>query len=140
MFHFELTGMILSRTSSVAPWREMARRICCGRSASFLIIGARPDVEMVMWRAPMFMPQWPVMMSRAFSRFLMLASGSPMPMKTMLLIFLPDSSSTAMSWPTISSEVRFLASPASPDAQNLQPYAQPTWDETQAVRRSALSP
>ena len=56
-----LTGMMRSRTSSVAPWSEMARRICCGWSASCRISGTRPEVEMVRWRAPMWRPHGAVM-------------------------------------------------------------------------------
>src|SRR4030081_1474708 len=53
--------MIWSRTSSVAPCSEMARRICSGSSASFLICGASPLVEVVMCRAPTPSPHGAVM-------------------------------------------------------------------------------
>ena len=52
-----LIGMIRSRTSSVAPWREMASRIGTGNSASVLIWGAKPEVETVTLRAPILSPQ-----------------------------------------------------------------------------------
>jgi len=54
--YFSFTGMIRSRTSSVAPWRLMAKRIWSSCSASFSIWGARPLVDTVIWRAPIPTP------------------------------------------------------------------------------------
>ena len=40
----------------------------------------------------------------------------------------------------ISAAVRLRVNPARPEAQNLQPYAQPTWEETQIVLRDDCLP
>ena len=84
-----------------------------------------------------------------------LASGSPMPISTMLLTGwtsrsarcpsawalldrrLPGSRAPEWStWATISPADRLRARPPWPVAQKVQPMPQPTWVEMQAVRRS----
>ena len=62
------TGMILLRTSSVAPWSEIARRNCIGSAASRRICGARPLVEIVIFRAPMPPPHGAFRMRNALSK------------------------------------------------------------------------
>ena len=119
--YLRFTGMILSRTSSVAPWREMASRLWSGSSASLRICGARPLVETVMWRAPISRPQGALMIRMARTTFSKFASGSPMPMKTTLSIRSPLAFSTARSCCTISLASRLRENPSSPLAQNLQP-------------------
>ena len=93
-----------------------------------------------MCRAPRPRPQSELMISIAFMRFAKFASGSPIPMNTMLLIFSPAMRSTSMNCPAISAAERFRDHPSRPLAQNLQPYAQPTWVLMQIVRRSLASP
>ena len=63
------TGMMRVRTSSVAPCSERARRNCSGSSASLRICGARPLVEMVIFRAPMPPPHGAFSRRRAFNKW-----------------------------------------------------------------------
>ena len=63
-----------------------------------------------------------------------------MPMKTRLLTRFPAMDSAERICPMISPVVRLRLRPSRPEAQNLQPKAQPTWEETQRVMRSACSP
>ena len=80
------------------------------------------------------------MISRASATLSKLERGSPMPMKTMLLTRFPAMASAERICPMISPVVRWRLRPSSPEAQNLQPKAQPTWEETQRVTRSDFSP
>ena len=119
--YFLFTGMICSRTTSVAPCSETASLTCIGSSASNRICGASPLVEIVMRRAPISTPQGALRISSAGCKFLKLARGSPIPMKTRLLTRSPLSFSTRTICPTISPAVRLRLHPSRPLAQNLQP-------------------
>ena len=73
-----------------------------------------------------------------------LSSGSPMPMKTILVM--PRVSprraryrATRQAWPTISARLRLPPKPCLPVAQKLQSKAQPAWEEMHSVRRDASS-
>ncbi len=85
------------------------------------MLGARPEVETVMLRAPILSPQCDVMISSDLIRLGRLARGSPIPINTMLLIVSPVIFSTESIWAMISAAVRLRVNPASPDAQNLHP-------------------
>ena len=80
-----------------------------------------PLVEIVMWCAPIPRPHSALIIRIARSPFSRLASGSPIPMNTMLSIFSPVARSTAMSWSTISFALRLREKPSKPLAQNLHP-------------------
>ena len=72
-----------------------------------------------------------------------LSSGSPMPMKTMLVIpgaSAPGSRAARHACPTISARVRLPSKPCLPVAQKLQSRAQPTWDEMHSVLRLGAAP
>ena len=77
----------------------------------------------------------------ASSRLSKLASGSPMPMNTILVSGVRASlriqSRTAHTWLTISAVVRLRRKPMAPVRQKVQPMAQPTWEETHRVLRSS---
>ncbi|MGA1267182.1 MAG: hypothetical protein ACO32J_08395 [Phycisphaerales bacterium] len=67
-----------------------------------------------------------------------LASGSPMPMKTTWLIrSTPSSLPSRQTCSTILPRERLPSSPPMPLAQNRHPTGQPTWLDTQAVRRAS---
>ena len=80
------------------------------------------------------------MVSNAGIRAGRLARGSPIPMNTKLSILRPASFLAKRICPTISPVDKFLFSPSSPLAQNLQPRAQPTCVDTQRVSLEALTP
>ena len=130
--------MICPRTSSVAPWSEIASRICCGCSASLRICGTRPEVEMVRCRAPRCRPHGEVMIDTAASRLSRFASGSPIPITTMWLIrsVAGRRRASRSSCSRISPVVRLRTTPSMPLAQNTHPIAQPTCELMQTVRRS----
>ena len=65
-----------------------------------------------------------------------LSSGSPMPMKTMLVGLSSGFRSTiSRTWPAISNGVRLRRKPIRPVAQKAQRRAQPACEEMQSVRR-----
>ena len=66
-----------------------------------------------------------------------LSSGSPIPMKTTLLMRRPGSSSSRMrqTWSTISAVVRLRPKPRAPVAQKLHASGQPCWVEMHSVVR-----
>ena len=78
--------------------------------------------------------------SRAGRRFGRFARGSPIPIKTRLSGRRPAMREASRTCPMISAVVRFRRHPSIPLAQNLHPYAQPTWLETQRVRRELRLP
>ena len=138
--HLRFTGITCERTSSLAPCRETARRSGLPNSARRRSPGTLPDVEMVMWRAPMLRLCWSMMMVSAGSRLSILARGSPMPMNTRLSTRSPAICSAARICPRISEAVRLRVKPSRPLAQKRQPKAQPTCEETQSVSRELCAP
>ena len=66
-----------------------------------------------------------------------LRKGSPIPIRTRLLIGLPTCCSIAMNCPAISPFVRFRSKPDAPVWQNGHPTGQPACVETHAVSRSS---
>ena len=72
-----------------------------------------------------------------------LASGSPMPMNTMLVMMRlsptcqPSSRFASHTWPTISAVVRLRLKPCCAVEQNEQSSAQPTCEEMHSVPRSS---
>ncbi len=91
---------------------------------------------MVTRRAERLNAQGAVMMRTAFMTLARLLRGSPMPMKTTLVIW-PDwlVLLSCQICSTICPVVRLSSRPSRPDAQKVQPTGQPTWLETQAVCR-----
>jgi len=131
-------GTIDSRTSCVGACRLMASVDCVLYCASLAIALGTPTVEMVMWRAPIFMVLF--MNSCACITDGRLSSGSPIPMKTMLLTRVPNSSWMWRTWSMISYGMRLRAKPPLPVAQKVQRMGQPTWEEMHAVSRLVASP
>ena len=87
--------------------------------------GTIPDVEMVICRAPKFL------MSLLFNARIeekILSSfnnGSPIPIKTILLMSAPLIFSIIKNCPRISPRDKFLLKPFAPVSQNTQPKGQP---------------
>ena len=119
--------------------------------------GIIPDVLIEIDRAAKLKRFWSVRSWMAFFTFLQLRKGSPIPMKTMLLIVGVGSFWSGLfsgfgvlvvllvcCWlrkcfrkricPVISSDVRSRVKPLAPVAQNLHPRVQPICDERQAVQ------
>ena len=140
MGHLRFTGITWERTSSLAPCSDTARRNGLPKAARRRSPGTLPEVEMVIWRAPMFSPWGSRMMVSAASRLSMLARGSPIPMNTRLSTRSPAISSAARICPRISEAVRLRVNPSSPLAQNRQPKAHPTCEETHSVMRELCAP
>ena len=141
MFQRRLTGMSWSRTSSVVALSEMAR-LGSGRTlASRSMPVTTPEVDTVMRRGDRPAPQGCSMMESARVTCSRLCSGSPMPMKTILVGFCPTLSMAQYSCSTISPAVRLRPKPSVAVAQKAQPQAQPTWQEMHKVSllRSCLS-
>ena len=98
--------------------------------------GTTPTVDTVRWRAER--PKSSCSRSSDSSTGSTFASGSPMPMKTTC-----DTRAVVTCWArttcsTISPASRWRSKPACPVAQNVQPIAQPAWDDTQTVARSPV--
>ena len=85
--YFFSTGMIGSRWAEVGAWSEMASRNCSGRLANSSMPGRMPTVDTVMCRAPIPSPSGLLRIVSAVSTAGQLSSGSPIPMKTMLVGF-----------------------------------------------------
>ena len=146
MFQRLLMGTRRSRTSSVVAWKLTASRqpISCAVRA---ISGTTPLVDRVMRRRDRDRPSLSITTFIASRTFSKLYSGSPMPIRTMLLIsrvsslgapwtgHSPRSSRASISWPTISPGVRLRTSFCVPVWQNEQVSVQPTWLLTQSVPR-----
>ncbi len=67
-----------------------------------------------------------------------MSNGSPIPIRTTLVTRSPSARRMRAkwsTWATISPAVRSRRNPAWPVAQKAQPIGQPTWVETQTVRR-----
>ncbi len=126
--------MVAERASSVVALSDTAS---CGRGvmrASFSSPETSPAVLTVMRQGESPDPsgwQSTVIARWTWAR---LWSGSPMPMKTRLILSPtggPKFLISTSTWPTISPAVRLRTIPIAPVAQKVQPSAHPTWLEMQ---------
>ena len=98
-----------------------------------------PTVDTVMCRAPMPNPSGPLSTLKATFTPGQLSSGSPMPMKTMLVRLSSGvRRRISRTCPAISNGVRFRRYPIRPVAQKTQRSAHPACDEMHRVRRPPL--
>ena len=95
--------------------------------------GTIPEVEIVIWRAPkfrIFLSFNARIEAKTLSSF---NNGSPIPIKTILLMSAPFNFSIIKNCPKISPRVKFLLKPFAPVSQKIQPKGQPAWLDIHAV-------
>ena len=132
-------GMIFRRRSSFGACSDRASVTGSSNSCSLRIAAGRPTVETVILRAEMPRPQSACIARIAGRTWPRFASGSPMPMKTTFEMRpTPGRPESRQTCSTMRPVVRFPSRPPRPEAQKAHPTGQPTWLETQAVRRSGL--
>ena len=131
--------MMRLRTSSVVAFSEMARLGAGDSLASSSMPLTRPTVETVIRRGENPAPQGCSSSWKARVTLARLCSGSPMPMKTMLVGRRPATAVACATCSTISPADRWREKPRVAVAQNWQSSAQPTCDEIHSVSMSRSS-
>ena len=113
--------MIFDLVSSSGACSETDSVSCRSRSASASNFSVIPQVDSDMCRMPIFIPCGWFTSSRKRMTLSKLSSGSPMPIRTILDIGLPESSCENSTSSSISDGSRQRTRPPMVEAQNAQP-------------------